>query len=119
MFYSDAHGACVQCDFLGASLPDQLASLQSMSPGSTSPSQPIAGGSTSLQQTHGIDQLAQASMQSPRLATQATLYNNLSFGDANEINRNGINYPLGLNTTDSSEIMNAVHGAAGTNIKQE
>ncbi|XP_028392883.1 hepatocyte nuclear factor 4-gamma-like isoform X2 [Dendronephthya gigantea] len=88
----------------GSTLPEQLASLQAMSPGQTSPSlsvttPPLGATPPTLsaaptinglaQSTHGIEQLAQASMQSARLVTQTSMYNAMNFNLDTNVNLNG------------------------------
>ena len=134
--------------FLGSSLPDQLASLQAMSPGATSPTlgttdpnlgaaaptlDPTAstlGVTNSMnglaQSTHGMEQLAQASMQSPRLATQNPMYNTINFApDTNNVslNSNGLpGYnPVDINNTEATnpEVIQAIRSQGIANVKQE
>ena len=101
---------------LGSSLPDQLVSLQSISPGATSPT----ASALPLQSTHGIDQLAQVSVQSARLATQVPTSHPMNFVDSNEVKiDHNIGYQVGLNSAGASTLMNAVHGLNAACVKQE
>lgn len=109
----------------GSSLPDQLASLHSLSPGPTSPTAgvaPTVGSVPSQPQTttHGIDQLAQASMQSARLATQVPLFNTMNFVNGGEVNSNGIGYGVAVNSPNPSELMTVLPNNQGVLlVKQE
>lgn len=91
-----------------------------MSPVSTSPSPGgIPVSALSSQPTHGIDQLAQASLQSARLGTQTPLYP-VNYVEGNEVNSNGMTYPIGLTPPDtSSTLITAVNNHGAAHIKQE
>lgn len=124
-------------------MPEQLASLQAMSPGQTSPTlgvttpplgaTPPTLGATPIinglaQSTHGIEQLAQASMQSPRLVTQTSMYNAMNFNlSTNNVNLNGScppAYPaVSINSSEvvanPGEVLQLVRNQGISHVKQE
>ena len=110
---------------IGSTLPDQLASLHAMSPGATSPTLGATPTVNNLaQSTHGMEQLAQASLQSARLATQNPLYNTINF-DANNMNLNGNGLPgytpVDINSPEAAnpEVIQAIRSQGIPLVKQE